>query len=98
VFDAVARRKRTPVCISISRPYDTGKDAWACLFVFSGIEEEEEKTEILGVDALQAMILNLSWLRHLLARLRKKGYEFYETGSRERFMVERYFDTFTRDA
>lgn len=96
--DAVAATKRNRLRISISSPYDTGKGDWACLFELRGIKSEEEKREYFGVDGLQALVLNLFYLRSVLARLRKNGYAFHETESGGAIEPEMYFDASIKPA
>ncbi len=97
-FDAVSRRARNGVRISISPPYRTEREEWACLFELTGLRKESCRQEIFGVDALQAMILSIAWLRHRLLCLQKHGYKLYDAGSTEPFAVMRYFDAFSKIA
>jgi hypothetical protein len=96
--DAIAGARKSRLRISISSPYDTGKGDWACLFQLRGVEGEEEEHEYFGVDGLQAMILNLFYLRSVIVRLRKNGFAFREIASGELIDPERYFDSFSKPA
>jgi len=95
--NAVRAEKSERLNISISTPYDTGKGNWACLFELRGIKSEEESYEYFGADGLQALILNLYYLRSLFSRLRKEGYTFRETASGEEINLDDYFNVFTRN-
>jgi hypothetical protein len=96
--DAISESKQARLRISISSPYETGKGDWACLFQLRGMKDEEKKREFIGFDALQAVVLNLYYLRSVLSRIRKKGYVFCEIKTGEEIDPERYFDVFRKSA
>jgi hypothetical protein len=94
--DLVADTERRRICISISAPYRKSTGEWACTFEVSGADDQ--KRELFGVDGLQALILNLVYLRSLLMRLRKKGYMFRDSESGKNFDPEGYFDALSKPA
>ena len=96
--DAVRSTANKRLRISISTPYEKPTGEWACLFRLNGVPEEDEQREYFGVDALQALVLNLFYLRFVLARLRKKGFSFHATESGEPINPEMYFDVLTKPA
>jgi hypothetical protein len=96
--DAITSKKKERIRVSISSPYPKETGEWACLFELSGAKDEEERREYFGVDGLQALVLNLFYLRSVLARLRKKGYAFHQIESGEKVHPEMYFDVFSKPA
>jgi hypothetical protein len=96
--DAVAPTGKTRLTITISRPYVGEKGDWACLFELRGIPDEEERREYYGVDALQALVLNLFYLRSVFLRLKKAGFSFCDVLSGQKIFPEETFDVFTAKA
>lgn len=74
--DAVGPAGKTRMVIAISPPYISEKGDWACLFELRGGADEEERREYYGADGLQALVLNLFYLRSILQRLRKQASVF----------------------
>jgi hypothetical protein len=62
------------------------------------LEAAEEAREYYGVDALQALILNLYYLQAVLKRLRKQGYAFQYIESGEPFDPEIYYEIFSKSS
>jgi hypothetical protein len=93
-FDARRARRKKRVKVTVSRPFRNGRLAWACQFEMTGIVQELENFKIYGSDALQALVLSLSYLRSSLTRLEKKGYELLLVDSDEPLAPHIYFDAF----